>query len=192
MSDITTIYNIIPKSQQNFLLDIVTNIDFDWHYLEEVTYEKTYEGRRSTHGFGNVLYNNGRTNQYTNVFYPILLEYLSRENLKLKELYRMRLGFLLNTVYNLPSQPYMYNNPHIDFEYDHMVALYYLNDCDGDTYIFNETEKSSKYTIKQRITPEKGKLICFDGKHYHASGCPKVFSQRLVLTMNFSCEKANV
>ena len=67
-----------------------------------------------------------------------------------------------------------------------MVGLYYLNDSDGDTVIFDQTEESSSYTVKKRVSPEQGKFICFDGKHYHASTCPKMFTKRLVLTVNFS------
>jgi len=192
MSEIITIKDIIPKSQQNFLYGLTTGIEFDWHYLNEVTYENTIEGKKSTPGFCNMLYTNGvmnPKNQYANLFYPILLEYLDRQNLKLKHLFRMRLGFLMNTPYMIPSVPYMYNNPHIDMLDDHMVGLYYLHDTDGDTVIFNETEESSKYTIKQRSRPEQGKFVCFDGSHYHASSCPKMFSQRIVLTINFSIEK---
>lgn len=189
MSEIITVKDIIPKTQQKFLLDTVTSLDFDWHYLSEVTYEHTIEGKKSTSGFCNMLYSNGIKNKYTDLFYPILLEYLDKEKLNLRTLFRMRLGFLLNTPYMIPSVSYMYNNPHIDMLDDHMVGLYYLHDTDGDTVIFNETEESSKYTIKQRSKPEQGKFVCFDGSHYHASSCPKMFSQRIVLTINFSVEK---
>lgn len=189
MSDITIIQDIIPKSQQNFLYDLVTGIEFDWHHLNEVTYERTVEGKKATPGFCNMLYTNGVKNQYANLFYPILLEYLDRQNLKMKQLYRMRLGFLLNTPYMIPSVPYSYNNPHIDMTDDHMVGLYYLHNTDGDTVVFNETEESEHYNIKQRVKPEQGKFVCFDGKHYHASTCPKMFSERIVLTINFSVEK---
>jgi hypothetical protein len=186
MSDIITIKDIISKSQQKFLFDLATSREFDWHYLPEVTYEKTTEGNKNTHGFCNLMFNEeGVTNQYFNSFYPILLEFLNREDLTLKKLLRVRLGFLLNTIYSMPHLPYSYNNPHIDYACDHKVGLYYLNECDGDTYIFNQTELSERYTIKERVRPEQGKFVCFDGKHYHASGCPKMHSQRLVLTFNF-------
>jgi len=188
MNDIITIPDIIPKSQQRFLLDLATSREFDWHYLPEVTNERTIEGNKNTHGFCNLMYNEGETNQYLNAYYPILLQFLDKEKLVLKDLLRVRLGFLLNTVYSMPHLPYSYNNPHVDYQCRHMVGLYYLNDCDGDTYIFNETVRSPKYTIKQRVRPEQGKFVCFDGMHYHASSCPKMCSRRLVLTFNFVAE----
>jgi hypothetical protein len=85
--------------------------------------------------------------------------------------------------------PYVYNTPHVDFDVDHYTALYYLNTCDGDTIIFNQTEESDKYSTKHRSTPEAGKFTIFDGNHYHASSCPKMEPSRIVLTMNFTAEK---
>lgn len=186
MSEIITIKDIIPKSQQKFLYDIVTSLEFDWHYLDEVTYEKTIENKKSVPGFCNMLHSNGNSNVHANLFYPILLEFLDKNNMKLKSLFRMRLGLLMNTAYSMPHLPYSYNNPHVDMNEEHMVGLYYLNDSDGDTVIFDQTEESSSYTVKKRVSPEQGKFICFDGKHYHASTCPKMFTKRLVLTVNFS------
>jgi hypothetical protein len=189
MSDLITIRDIIPKTQQKFLLDLVTGIEFDWHYLDEVTYEKTIENKKSVPGFCNMLYSNGTNNQHANLFYPILLELLDQTGMKMKQLFRMRLGLLMNTAYSMPHLPYSYNNPHVDMLDDHMVGLYYLNDADGDTVVFKQTEESESYNVKHRISPEQGKLVCFDGKHYHASTCPKMFTKRLVLTINFSVEK---
>lgn len=189
MSDIITINDIIPKTQQKFLLDLVTGIEFDWHYLDEVTYEKTIEDKKSVPGFCNMLYTNGvmnPQNQHANLFFPILLEFLDRTNLEMKQLHRMRLGLLMNTAYSMPHLPYSYNNPHIDMNSDHMVGLYYLNTSDGDTVIFNEIDEQNSYTVKSRITPEQGKFVCFNGKHYHASSCPKMFTKRIVMTVNFS------
>ena len=67
--------------------------------------------------------------------------------------------------------------------YPHYNAIYYVNDSDGDTVIFNETNKDysedfgvmkeNKFTVKQRITPEKGKVVVFPGHYYHASSFAK-------------------
>jgi hypothetical protein len=178
--------NIISESHQKYLYDLVTDIKFDWHHLDDVTFERTIDGTKTVPGFCNMIYQNGCSNQWFDVFYPILNEYLNRSGYQLNTLLRMRMGFLLNTVYSMPHLPYSYNNPHIDFEEPHFVGLYYLNTTDGDTVIFNETEKLQKYTVKKRIKPEMGKFVCFDGKQYHASTCPKVNTKRIVLTFNFS------
>ena len=51
-----------------------------------------------------------------------------------KTLLRIRLGLFTQ---NAAAGPY--HNPHVDFYLPHQNALYYVNDSDGDTFIFNET-----------------------------------------------------
>ena len=54
-----------------------------------------------------------------------------------------------------------------------------MNDCDGDTIIFNETNKDILYgssnavvTEHKRVKPKKGRLVMFDGARYHCSSQP--------------------
>lgn len=87
----------------------------------------------------------------------------------------MRIGCLLSNC-DLP-----HNNPHVDFPFPHMVGLYYVNDSDGDTIIWDGDKKES-------ITPKRGRFAVFDGKYYHASACPRNNPTRIVLTFNFSVQ----
>ena len=64
------------------------------------------------------------------------------------------------------------DSPHVDIEDDHFVMLYYVCDSDGDTIIFNEKEKSEKYTIQKRVTPKQGRVVLFDGAFYHTAEQP--------------------
>ena len=50
--------------------------------------------------------------------------------------------------------------------------LYYVCDSDGDTIIFNEKEKSEKYTVQKRVTPKQGRVVLFDGDFYHTAEQP--------------------
>ncbi len=172
---IETIDNIISKSHQDELLDIVTDASFDWHYLEDVTHEIADETRNNTPGFINLLVNdNGKQRSgKEHMFTAPLDEYLHRTNQKIVALHRMRLGFLLN------NSTYDHNNKHVDYTFPHKVALYYLNDSDGDTVLWDNE-------VVTRVTPRKGRLCVFDGEIPHASSCPKEYSTRIVLTYNFN------
>tara|TARA_B110000503_G_scaffold89598_1_gene135637 strand:- start:10900 stop:11475 length:576 start_codon:yes stop_codon:yes gene_type:complete len=190
MKPILEIANLIDYQEQQALYKAVTDINFPWHYLEDTTYERSNKASTPTPGFTHLLFNNsGEQSEYLKLFTPVFLKGVEASRLKLISTIRLRLGFLLNTRYNLPNQPYVYNTPHVDYEGDHYTALYYLNSCDGDTIIFNETEESPKYSPKHRITPHAGKFAVFNGRHYHASSCPKMLSSRIVLTMNFVAEE---
>tara|TARA_Y100001963_G_C6546844_1_gene338061 strand:- start:64 stop:600 length:537 start_codon:yes stop_codon:yes gene_type:complete len=172
---IETIDNIISKSHQDELLDIVTDGSFDWHYLEDVTHEIADETRNNTPGFINLLVNdNGKQRSgKEHMFIAPLDEYLNRTNQKIVALHRMRLGLLLN------NSTYDHNNKHVDYTFPHKVALYYLNDSDGDTVLWDNEAVT-------RVTPRKGRLCVFDGAIPHASSCPKEYSTRIVLTYNFN------
>tara|TARA_B100001142_G_C14023996_1_gene535466 strand:+ start:27 stop:365 length:339 start_codon:yes stop_codon:yes gene_type:complete len=87
--------------------------------------------------------------------------------------------------------------PHIDSFFEHWNAIYYVNDSDGDTVIFNETNddydagkddimriQSNDFTIKQRIEPKQGRVVIFPGKYYHSSSFCKDSPYRAVINMN--------
>ena len=91
--------------------------------------------------------------------------------------------------------PYQYNTPHRDFEQEHFVACYYVNSSDGDTVVFHEKDaplpEGQKYHTLKKSTPLQGKVLLFNGWHFHASSCPKVYNKRIVLTMNFTASPNN-
>jgi len=120
------------------------------------------------------------------MFQPLLDAILEKSQLTLDTLLRVRVGFLLNTKYVLPSMPYKYNTPHRDYDQEHYTAVYYVNDSDGDTVVFHEIEESEKYRVMLKSQPNKGKALVFNGWHYHASSCPKICTKRIAVTLNFT------
>jgi hypothetical protein len=123
---------------------------------------------------------------------PILFVFCEKAKLEFKALLRIRVGLFTRT----PGGP-PHHNPHVDFSQPHLTAVYYVNDSDGDTAIFDETfddvsvERSAEYANQGRfslaavIPPKKGKMACFDGRHYHASAYPTRAAKRIVITYNF-------
>ncbi len=123
---------------------------------------------------------------------PLLFVATDKASVKFHELIRIRLGMFPRTMLEAP-----YHNPHVDFYEPHIVGLYYVNDSDGDTVVFNETfetvtiEQSAEranagsFTELARISPKKGRMVFFDGKHYHASMHPREHDHRVVVTFDF-------
>jgi Rps23 Pro-64 3,4-dihydroxylase Tpa1-like proline 4-hydroxylase len=115
------------------------------------------------------------------VFIP-LLSALS----DLDELIRIK----LNLTYPVYTEA-EYSTPHCDiFQIEnHQTAIYYINDSDGDTVIFNEKYETNttydKLTIKQKITPKQGRLVIFNGMYLHAAGIPRNSECRMVANINF-------
>ena len=83
------------------------------------------------------------------------------------------------------------------FEITDPIHVYYVNDSDGDTVVFNQTfndvsvENSAafasqdRFTIAGRVAPRKGTMMSFDGAHYHASMHPMKAAKRIAITFNF-------
>ncbi len=184
------IFDVVDANYQRQIYDCVTDVKFPWHFLEDTTFERSNDPQTSTPSFVNLIYHpNNETNPYLDFFMPLLNQCLEKTELKLHSLLRMRAGFLLNTKYVFPSMPYKYNSPHRDFDQEHYTIVYYVNKSDGDTVVFKELEESEKYNVLHRSTPEQGKMLLFNGWHYHASTCPKMFTKRIALTINFTAER---
>ena len=70
--------------------------------------------------------------------------------------------------------------PHRDFNFEHVVLLYYVNDSDGDTILFEDTDTTNELKIAHRIQPKKNRLLVFDGNWLHSSSVPIKSEYRVV------------
>ena len=128
----------------------------------------------------------------TALLLPLLLTFCDRAKRPFTRLLRIRLG-----LYPRMMIESAYHHPHVDFYQPHYNALYYVNDADGDTVIFNETfedvsqamlpayTNEQRFTVAKRVSPKKGRMIGFDGKRYHASMHPMQASHRIVIAFSF-------
>jgi hypothetical protein len=123
---------------------------------------------------------------------PLLFVSCDKAGLRFSDLIRVRLGLFPRNAQDVP-----HHNPHVDFYEPHLVGLYYVNDSDGDTVIFNQTAdqvsaqesaafaNAGRFTEMARVAPRKGRMVFFEGKHYHASMHPMKSSHRIAVTFNF-------
>ena len=83
-----------------------------------------------------------------------------------------------------------YNLPHVDYYFPHTTIIYYLNDSDGDTRMFQEFYSDSgiersDFIVKELVKPKANRLLIFDGLQYHTASNPFDFSRRVVININF-------
>jgi len=81
-------------------------------------------------------------------------------------------------------------HPHCDINKGGYTAIYYVNDSDGDTVIFNEKTmdpvfNKEELSIKKRIKSKKGRLVMFDQDYLHAGMPPTKSDYRVVINFNF-------
>jgi hypothetical protein len=83
---------------------------------------------------------------------------------------------------------------HINRNIPHLVMLYYVNDCDGDTILYDKTLEDISFdfnypddhhelNVEHRISPKKGRILFFDGRVYHAPSAPTK-SVRCIITLD--------
>lgn len=104
------------------------------------------------------------------------------------ELQRVKINF--NPKVNISEDECMH--PHCDMEEgkNSYTAIYYMNDSDGDTVIFNETKMDTflngeELSIKKRIKSKKGRFVMFKQDYLHAGFPPTKSDYRVVINFNF-------
>jgi hypothetical protein len=120
---------------------------------------------------------------------------LDQNNLKLKQLRRIRLGMF--TKYSQPVQ----HDAHVDYEDPHYTALFYLNTNNGYTSLYKKVKTANKPWLQDRapspeelgqeyqILPKANKMVLFDGLRYHSSSTQTDNNLRIVMNINFTADK---
>lgn len=201
---ITVIENCVPKQQQDLLENLIGSIAFDWHYLQKSNYNgdlsnadprliklSSMVGYHDYPIFSNRLYDgtgDGLDNLYEifSILAPVLVkDFSSGENVLLDSL-RVNMSLPLK---NYPDNAV--GNPHVDNDFfgdNKYTALYYVNDSDGDTILYNETydkEIPDTLTEQIRVRPERGNIIIFNRNILHSGSLPSIGS-RIVINLNYT------
>lgn len=194
MNEVIVIDDVITKDYQKYVLQIINDNDFPLFFKANIVADK-YNLRGNVHGFCHQLFEDQNSvSKFFPTLYPIALSITEKTGVKFQALDRMRINFVVGN----PDSQLDYHMPHIDSFIPHYVAIYYINDCDGDTVIFDqkldrmtveEDERivsENMWTIKQRVSPKMGRMVIFDGRHYHASSYTKTKPFRSVINMNLA------
>jgi hypothetical protein len=193
--DIIQIEDVIPGSYQDQVEAETTSNSMAWFFHEESARSASMF-KTTFSGFSHMAYHIKEStpvmSPLSSILLPILFMFCDKAKIKFNTLLRMRVGLFTRTMIEA-----VHHNPHVDFYEPHQTAVYYVNDSDGDTFVFNETyddldlqqsarhAAENKFTIAGRASPKKGKMVGFDGRHYHASMHPMKAGSRIAVTFNF-------
>jgi hypothetical protein len=183
--------DFLPKSEVNAVRDLVLSHKFPWSFFQSTT-SPQYKTKSDFINDDSV-----DSHQFVHEFYAkympqsefyedaarIMGKFLIKHNIPLRAILRGKCNLMTNF-----SEPGKYLPPHVDFKFDHKVFLYYVNDADGETIIFNErydSEKPVTLTEKARIDPKAGRAIVFDGSLFHSPGHPFNSKTRAVINIPF-------
>jgi len=167
--------------------------NFAWYYTDNISLNKN-SNSLSSFGFYHIFVRNNKPTDspHVSLFTPLFFKMMEVEHLK--SMLRIRADM---TVF---SKEKIIHQPHNDFliktdglSDKFLTAIFYVNDSDGDTVIFNEKridEKEDmpdleKLTIKERITPKENRLLLFSGDYIHTGHSPSYHRNRILINANF-------
>lgn len=194
---IIEIEDAIPRPYQDQVEAELSSARMTWSFQEESARSASMF-KNSFSGFSHMAYltevddSPAIVTPMSSLLLPILFVFCEKAGLEYTAILRIRVGLFTKSMIQVK-----HHNPHVDFSQPHQTAVYYVNDSDGDTVVFKETSSDvgiaqsgrfaneGKFRIAGRVSPKKGKMMCFDGRHYHASMHPMKANKRLAITFNF-------
>jgi hypothetical protein len=180
------------------LSDFVLGEKFPWFFIENVSIDPRDSKlikdpfAQETSGFNHSSFDrewNVESFTYQNLF-PFFSKIQSTLGFTREHLIRARLSMKFQKD-NFTSDNY--NMPHVDYFYPHESFIFYLNDTDGDTRIFDqwhtysETERPQvpeKFTVQARVTPKANRLVWINGLQYHTASNPIQGYKRVIININ--------
>jgi len=190
--------NFLTEDDFKQLSDFVLSEKFPWFFIENVSIDPrdsaliTDPLAQETSGFNHVSFDrdwNVESFTYSNLV-PFFDKLQSMLGFTHQHLIRARLSMKFQKD-NFTSNNY--NMPHVDYFYPHESLIFYLNDTDGDTRIFDqwhtysETDRPTipeKFTTQARVTPKANRLVWIDGLQYHTASNPIQGTKRVIININ--------
>ena len=199
------ISDFLPNSYQD---EILTNVfNMPWFFRPTIaqfpdsTYNDStnpFEDPRVTDAFAfaHVCYSDGQVQSQYYEFFKNVLRFLElKKNIRITEIIRIR----LRLTPQFPGHTLdMFNPPHVDLMTTEpfKTFVYYVDDSDGDTTIFNKkymstdepTVLSKNQPDLQPIftsTPKRGEGVYFDGLLYHSGNSPVKYKSRCIINFDF-------
>lgn len=163
-----------------------------WLYGDKVSYGDFPHGITDpmaieTFGFNRDIYN--AENQYSDAdaleFMSPVIKRIVEINGPQTQITRIRFSM---KFYKHGFKDGNYNLPHVDYGYPHKSLIMYMNETDGDTYIFNEVyngQLKTTFTVKERIPPKENRAVIIDGFQYHTASNPLQHDVRLIININY-------
>lgn len=193
---IKIIKDIISKEEQINLNNIINSNEFPWYFYDNIILGrdknfKKFKNITETYAWIHTLFMlpKGINSDYFDKFKIILTNLEQKENIKIKELLRIRIR---RTFFIKNHNNKKYNYPHVDLPEikNYKSLIYYFEHSDGETIFFKETSDSfikdkTNLTIDFKNKPKQGTAVYFSGNIYHSGNSPVKSIYRTVLNFDF-------
>jgi len=199
LNEIFEIEDVIPVAFQNTIEKILMGKSFPF-YLNTETVNYVSDGDNSDLYWDKntqdapqfvhmVVQNESQISEYWSVLRPLLYFIISKTNIEFSvDRCKINLNHANSKFANSSHYP-----PHKDpAKPGDMVAIYYVNDCDGDTLLFKEPKDNctdGEYEIIKRVSPKKGKVVVFPANTVHCGTPPQSSEVRCVINFVLKVEQ---
>ncbi len=176
---VKVIDNLISKHYLDHLQSHFLGENCEWFFNDNLTNDDSYESLDSF-GFNMRLHWNG---YFIGNFVGTLIRSLVFSTQEKVEEFVERPQQIIRaradmTMYN----PNKYRHElHTDFPYDHTTAIFYMNNSDGNTLLFDRQGND----LIEEIEPVENRLVIFDGLMQHTGHSPSNHKSRVLINMNF-------
>ena len=191
--------DIIPELDQNKLEEYVRLSNLKWNYQHNIT--GLYGGTESLKLPANVLKGIDIDNKnILNIINSIKLNLIDKLNMEFEKDYRYKINWTIPI-----GKKYDFKNLiHVDMDVAHIAIVYYINDTDGNTIFLNNKNGNSAeshqnnfkgvnlndFEIVNRIPPQKGRAVIFDGNIYHYGEYPTI-TDRFIINFDLVGKQKN-
>lgn len=189
-SEYFVVHDAIPKAQQDQIEKLTSDSRFPWFFSEGTILPDDIEQNPWVVNVGanpiQFVHNVSPEHcAYIDTVSPVFnaIAMMFRSNLEI-----IRAKFNLLTQ----SSDQTHHLPHTDTDQNNLcyTSIYYVDDSDGDTYLFNEhgprdTNGPNEVTVLDTVPPTKGSLLVFDARRFHSSSSPVISHKRTVMNVVF-------
>lgn len=199
INEIYSFDDIVDIEIQNEIEKYVHDKDLQWDTFKNVTES---DGIHTNYSFPAKVLVEDKINKNILEFIDIIINNsLDKINRKLLKKYRIKIN---KTTPQIIDSNEEYRLLHVDTDLQHVAIIYYVNDSDGDTLIFNDKNNKHSNNLKEfnnnqdfldfknfeltnSITPKKGRVVMFDGNLWHYGKYP-TNGERNIININLVIE----
>jgi hypothetical protein len=173
------IHNLVSDRLAQYIRGMVT--DIDWKYFgasSDPCMDDVFQ-------FVHFLYSDGEVkSKYLEFVMPVVDAFEEKTGMKVKKVLRAKFNLLTQrSITEEENNKAVHRDVQEDAEGNYISMVYYVNDSDGDTIVFDNDYKET-----ERCTPASGSAIWFDSRVLHTATVPIHHKNRIVINFIFEIE----
>jgi len=176
--------NLVPAYLVDEIEQTLTSNMFPWYLNRKTVYDESYVPETSEYqdvaAFAHVFSGNeGASSPWFKLSGMLLDKFIEGSGLTCKRIIRCRANYMVAQPNNYPKLPCP---PHVDGSYKHHVLLYYVNESDGETILYEDGK------VVAKVPPVRGRFLYFSGSDMHSASPPQSYDKRIAINYNLEME----